>query len=301
MATAARPAHSRPLLVLTGATTLVAWPLALVAWRATRQPGLALSLFGLGLSLGPCLAAFALARPSRKQAWRRTVMATGGAAILTFSLLDAVSVDLEGFFALLLLGTMGAAIGHTMVTTIAGPLLFGRVLCGWGCWRAMVLEQLPIAAGSGVRKTGWWAKMPLAGLALSATGGALMVALHVDPAGTPGRLRGESVVHVAAAVGVYYALSVALAFALGDQRAFCKYLCPSGQILRWTSRRSLLAIRSRAALCTDCGACTRTCPMDVDVAAAARAGGRIGGGDCILCQRCVTACASGALRMGVSA
>jgi ferredoxin len=42
---------------------------------------------------------------------------------------------------------MGPAIGHTMITTIVGPLIFGRILCGWGCWRAMVLERLPVGKG----------------------------------------------------------------------------------------------------------------------------------------------------------
>ena len=54
-----------------------------------------------------------------------------------------MNLDLEGFFMLLLLGTGGAAVGHTMIMVIAGPMLFGRVLCGWGCWRSMILELLP--------------------------------------------------------------------------------------------------------------------------------------------------------------
>jgi polyferredoxin len=285
---------------LSGIITSVTWPLSVVVWLATRQAGLALSLFGLGLSLGPCLATYGLAGRARKQAWRQVVLATGGLAVLAFSLVDAVNLDLEGFFALLMYGTMGAAIGHTLATTIVGPLFFGRLLCGWGCWRAMVLELLPIGSDTGARRTGLWSKTPLLGLALSVGAAALStLVLHIHPGGLPGRLRGESVVPVAIGLGVYYLVSITLAFALRDQRAFCKYLCPSGQILRWTSRRSLAAIRSRPELCTDCGACGRVCPMDVPVVEQARRGGRVGGGECILCQRCATACPSGALRMSM--
>jgi ferredoxin-type protein NapH len=289
----------RALLVFSAVVTVVTWPLSLVVWRATRQAGLAISLFGLGLSLGPCLAAYGLAATERKQAWRRVVLTTGGLAILAFALLDAVGLDLEAFFALLLLGTMGAAVGHTLATTILGPLAFGRLLCGWGCWRAMVLESLPLGKGAG-RRTGVWSWTPFLGLALSFGAAAVSTfVLHVHPGGLPGRLCGESVVPVAVGIGVYYAVSIGLAFALSDQRAFCKYLCPSGQILRWTSRRALAGIRSRPDLCTDCDACAHVCPMDIPVAEHARRGGRVGGGECILCQRCVTSCPSGALRMSL--
>ncbi len=287
-----------PRAILGAAIACVAWTVSLLVWRATRLPGLALSIFGLGVSLGPCLAAYRLARPARKQAWRQAAMAAGGGGILAFSLIDGVGLDVEAFFTLLLLGTMGAAIGHTIATTIAGPLLFGRILCGWGCWRAMVLEHLPVGTGAGRRRTGWWATTPFIGLAAAACVAAVCAfVLGIDLGGIPGR-RAGSAVHVLVGVLVYYALSVALAFGLHDQRAFCKYRCPGGLILRWTSRRSLIAIRSRAELCTRCGACDRVCPMDVPVMQRAKDGGRVARGDCILCQRCVVACASGALRMG---
>jgi ferredoxin-type protein NapH len=290
----------RRVVGLAAAVAFVALAASLVVWRATHQRGLALSIFGLGLSLGPCLAAYRLAEPVHKQAWRRGVMAAGGLAILAFSLLDAVSLDLEGFFALLFLGTMGVAVGHTLVTTIAGPLVFGRLLCGWGCWRAMVLESLPVGAGTGRRRDGNWGRLPLVGLALSTAAGALSAfAMHARRGSVPGRPGGESLVPIVIGVGVYYTLSIALAFALDDRRAFCKYLCPSGQLLRWTSRRSLVAIRAVPGRCTDCGACAGVCPMDIVVDQFARDGGRIGRGECILCQACVHACPSGALRMGL--
>ncbi len=99
------------------------------------------------------------------------------------------------------------------------------------------------------------------------------------------------------ACGVYYAASIGLALATGDQRAFCKYLCPSSAILRWTSRPALLRVAAYPLACDGCGACTHVCPMDVEVARLALAGRRIGPGQCVLCLRCVQACAAGALRL----
>jgi polyferredoxin len=249
----------------------------------------------MGLS-GPFLAGYAFARPARKQWWRWLVLAAGGFGILMFSLVDAVNLDLDGFFELLILGTVGPAIGHTMATTVVGPLIFGRLLCGWGCWRAMVLERLPTGNGSG-RRTGVWVWTPLVGVAVSLAAAALF-ALVVDfqPGGARGHVRVASTWPVAAGVAVYYAAAIALALALRDQRAFCKYLCPTGFILRWTSRPALLRVSAQAESCTGCEACTEVCPMDIPVATRARTGTRIGNGDCILCQRCVESCPTGALK-----
>ena len=276
---------SRALLVYSAIALLVFCPLATVVLFRGNALGFAIALFASGLQ-GVCLAVYAFARADRKQWWRWLVMATGALGILMFSLVDAVNLDLDGFFELLILGTAGAAIGHTMVTTIVGPLIFGRVLCGWGCWRAMVLERLPVGKGPGRRK-GFWASMPVVGIAVSLTAAILLAAGSGVRAG---------VGSVAVGVTVYYAASIVLAFALHDQRAFCKYLCPAGFILRWTSRPAFLHVLAFTEACNECGVCTDVCPMDVPVARRVIARTRISNGDCILCQRCVESCPTGALK-----
>ena len=287
------------VFLATYAVTAVAWSAALALWSAGSRP-FAVSLFASGLSLGPCLTGYATAPRSQKQLQRRLVLFTGGLAILAPSLLGAGSLDLEGFFLLLLAGTAGAALGHTLVTVIAGPLVFGRVLCGWGCWRAMVLELLPLGRGAG-RRRGAWAVLPYVGLALSAGAAALcFYGLGHPPAGI-GSAAGAGVSAALAACGVYYAASIGLAVALDDQRAFCKYLCPSSAILRFTSRPARLRIAARPDSCDGCGACSSVCPMDVDVAGFAQAGRPIGAGECVLCQRCVEECPTGTLRLAFAA
>jgi ferredoxin-type protein NapH len=268
--------------------TAAAWSASVVLWSA-GQRAFAVSAFLLGLSLGPCLTAYATAPRAQRQLQRRIVLFTGGLSILAPALLAGRGLDLEDCFALLLAGIGGAAVGHTLVTVVLGPLVLGRVLCGWGCWRAMVLELLPVGHAGG-RRSGFWSVLPYAGLATSAGASVALHALGRRPA----LARPASAL---AAIGVYYVASIGLAFALRDARAFCKYLCPSGAILRWTSRPALLRIAVRADACDGCGACSRVCPMDVDVAAAAVAGRGIGHGDCVLCQRCVQACTRGALRL----
>ena len=278
---------SRSLLTYSAIALLVFWPLAALVLFQGNALGFAIALFASGLQ-GPFLAGYALARTARKQWWRWLVLASGGLGILMFSLVDAVNLDLDGFFELLILGTLGPVVGHTMVTTIVGPLMFGRILCGWGCWRAMVLERLPLGKGSGRRK-GVWVWTPLVGVALSLAAAALFVL-------APGHARSNNLWPVLGGVVVYYAAAITLALALHDQRAFCKYLCPTGFILRWTSRPALLHVSARAELCDGCDACTDVCPMDIPVAARVKMGTRIGIGDCILCQRCAESCPTGALK-----
>lgn len=282
-ATPRRVSHA--LLVYSTISLLVFWPLAAIVFFQGNALGLAIALFGSGLQ-GPLLAGYAFARADHKQWWRWLVLAAGGLGILIFSLVDAINLDLDGFFALLLLGTAGVATGHTMVTTIIGPLIFGRILCGWGCWRAMVFERLPVGNGLGRRK-GVWIWTPLVGVAISFTAAALFTMTHGHT---------NSVWSVAVGVAVYYIAGIALALALDDQRAFCKYICPTGFILRWTSRPALLHVSARVEACTDCEMCTDVCPMDIPVTARVRMGTSISNGDCILCQRCVENCPSGVLK-----
>jgi ferredoxin-type protein NapH len=282
-------------LALSYAFTALAWSLAAFVW-SRDEPALAASAFFGGLSLGPCLAGYLSAPLRYKQLLRRIVLATGGLSILA-PLAGATSLELESFFVLLFAGTMGAAIGHTLITVLLGPLVFGRLLCGWGCWRAMVLELLPIGRSPG-RRLDAWRLLPFVGLALSVGSAAfLYFSLGHHPGGVPRMIHGKSVLPLAILCVFYYLVSIGLAFLLRDSRAFCKYLCPSGAILRFTSRTSLAKMTPQGGGCDDCGACTRACPMDIAVARYASAGRRVTSGECILCQRCAQACPRGSLRL----
>ena len=287
---------NRILLGLAIASTVTLWPGSIwLQFRLHALP-LAAALFALGWSFGPCLAVYALVPTAQKQAARRAVLFAGGVSILAFSLLGATDIDLEGFVLELLSGAMGAAIGHSLATLIIGPLFFGRFLCGWGCWRAMVLEILPIPHSPGRRK-GIWRFTPFVGLAVIGFGRGILFFLFRKPA-TDSESR-IGLMALSGAITVYYAVAVTLAFALKDQRAYCKYLCPSALILRMTSRLSLVKIGTTANKCTACGACARVCPMDINGESFAIAGRRIGSSECILCQRCVQVCPAEALRVSL--
>ena len=293
-----RERSSRTLLIAAAAIGCAAWAGAAILWARAASLAGAASLFLLGVSLGPCLAVYAVVRRAQKQKLRRVVLFAGGLSVAAFSLLGATNLDMEGFFLLVFSGTMGAAVGHTLVTTIIGPVIFGRLLCGWGCWRSMVLELLPVGRGEG-RRGGAWRFGSLAGLAAAAAIAAVAIlAFHFRPAGLESAAPGATgLLWILTAFGVYYLASIGLAFALNDKRAFCKYLCPTSAVLSLTSRASILKMAINRDLCDSCGACSRICPMDIDVAHYAVRGSRVTSGQCILCQSCAHACPERALTL----
>ncbi len=87
-----------------------------------------------------------------------------------------------------------------------------------------------------------------------------------------------------------------LAFALRDNRAFCKYLCPITGILKTTSRFALVKIEGDREKCTQCGACVKACPMNINIMEYVINGQRVLSTECIYCLTCTTVCPERILR-----
>ncbi len=71
-------------------------------------------------------------------------------------------------------------------------------------------------------------------------------------------------------------------------RAFCRFLCPLGAIYSLFNRFNIIGVRVDQDRCNSCGACVRTCEMDVRF---------VGDGECIHCGKCMAACAQGAISL----
>ena len=67
-------------------------------------------------------------------------------------------------------------------------------------------------------------------------------------------------------------------------RFFCRYVCPAGALYALISKFSFLKIKRNP--CLNCGTCTRTCPMGIDVKNLKE----IKGGECIACGQCINNC-----------
>ncbi len=219
---------------------------------------------------------------------RRIVLPFVGGGLFLVSAVLMRNVQIEGLVFGLLTGVTAGPVLHYAIGKVAVPLGFGRVWCGWACWTAAVLDQLPYDRDVGWRPGRYRRLRSWHLAAVAVTVAVLVLGLGYD--------RGAVGTHALAwfLVGnlAYWAVAVTLAVTLRDNRAFCKYACPVASILRVTSRPSLLKISGDPAACADCvsRACSRVCPMGIDVALTVLDGRRIGGGECIACQQCLAVC-----------
>ncbi|MPM79683.1 hypothetical protein SDC9_126722 [bioreactor metagenome] len=215
-----------------------------------------------------------------KHARNLVQLAVGLYMLVYLGIICRENMQLEGFWYYLFLGTFEAAVIHYAVAKIIGPLFFGRGWCGYACWTAMVLDLLPWKTPARPRKPWGFVRYLVFGLSLGFVGALFAL-------GAPDL---EKIMLRSFLAGnlLYYAAGIALAFWLGDNRAFCKYLCPITVFLKPASYFSLLRIKNDPNRCVSCGKCRRVCPMDVDMTDNARS--RENGTECILCMSCIAAC-----------
>jgi ferredoxin-type protein NapH len=283
------------------------WPAAYVlgffvavgfaAWRLEGHVGSLVFLVLIGVAIGAGFAVHARARPSRKALGPKLSVAIVGLGLfLGAGVFGRQSFQLEGFFFHLLAGVWGGVVTHYVIAKLAGPLLVGRAWCGWGCWIWMVLEYLPWRRSPGRREG--LGKLRVAHLAASAALVATLAgAFDYDPGFEWSRT--DALRWFLGGAALYYVAGVALATALRDNRAFCKYLCPNAVLLRAGARLSLLKVAGSREGCDRCGACERICPMDVKISSYALAGRRVLDPECTLCQACIAACPNANLRLTI--
>ena len=217
---------------------------------------------------------------------RRVVQLLVGLYMLVYlGLICRENMQIEGFWYYLFTGVFEAATIHYAVAKIFGPLIFGRGWCGYACWTAMVLDFLPYKVPAGPRRKLGWIRYVTFALSL-----VFVAALFLAHAANL-----ESIIFWAFIIGnaLYYAAGIILAFALKDNRAFCKYVCPIAVFLKPMSYFALLRVKCDRNKCVSCGKCRRVCPMDVDVTDNSRK--RENGTECILCMECVKNCPKQAL------
>lgn len=86
------------------------------------------------------------------------------------------------------------------------------------------------------------------------------------------------------AVGSLVALGAVLILSLVVERPFCKYACPYGAFQGIFNLFRIFGVKRKAATCISCNACSRACPMNIEVATA----GRVRDHQCISCLKCTS-------------
>ncbi len=86
------------------------------------------------------------------------------------------------------------------------------------------------------------------------------------------------------AVGGFVALGLTVLASLAIERPFCKYACPYGAFLGLFNLLRIFGIRRKASTCIACHACTRACPMNIEVEGATL----VRDHQCISCLMCTS-------------
>lgn len=104
----------------------------------------------------------------------------------------------------------------------------------------------------------------------------------------------ESIKEDPLAIIGFILLAVTIFGSMLYDRFFCKYLCPAGAFYGVIGKFSPTRIERNDSLCVNCNACTRVCPVNIQVDKALQ----VSDVECISCNKCVLACAKkGALEI----
>ena len=238
------------------------------------------SYIGISISLGMFLYV-----KKYKYARRIAQLLVGLYMLVYLGFICSENMQIEGFWYYLFTGVFEAATIHYAVAKIFGPLLFGRGWCGYACWTAMVLDFLPYKVPKVPRKRIGWIRYIT--FAVSFIFVSVLFIAQVKNM--------ERIMFWSFLIGncLYYMVGIILAFALKDNRAFCKYICPITVFLKPMSYFSLLRIKCDKSKCVSCGKCKKVCPMNVDMIDNSRK--RENGTECILCFECTKVCPKEAL------
>lgn len=238
--------------------------------------------------IGSCLALGIFLYMKKLKYARNIVQFAVGLYMLVYlGIISNENMQLEGFWYYLSLGVFEAAVIHYAVAKIIGPLLFGRGWCGYACWTAMILDLLPYKVAQQPRKRIGFIRYIMFSLSLLFVG----ILYLLNTPNMPQIIFWSFIISNL----LYYGIGIPIAFALQDNRAFCKYICPITIFLKPASYFSLVRVKSDEEKCVSCGKCKKVCPMDVDMIDNSRK--RLNGTECILCARCIDECPKKSLHL----
>ena len=213
------------------------------------------------------------------------------------------SIGIEALFSGLSRGVINAGFVF-WVLAFASALLLGRAFCGWFCWFGGYLELVEWGIGDKLkikiprRVLLYLGAIPFAALAVKVYNSLLVNWLQGFPATFTFQLAdvepwGGQQTGVSIAITLIM-LGPVLFFVFG-RRAWCRYLCPIGALLKLFSTVSLGKVRLVNDECLACGKCNRGCDMEVDLMGEIEAHGEVRSLNCIRCFKCIDECPTGAI------
>lgn len=227
----------------------------------------------------------------------------------SFSSSEVFGLELADPFAVLQVAAAAHEVPLRLLAAALPVLLFyglvrGRVFCGWVCPANFLLEgvdALRERLGLRVRERAVPRRAKLVAAAAVLVLSALTAVPVFEAASPPGAV-GKAVLFGSFA-GVWTLAAVVAAELFWARRVWCRALCPLGGMYQLLGAVGAVSVTIDRDACVACGACTRRCLCDPAILQPALAGEspRVAAGDCMLCGRCVDACAEGALRIRAAA
>jgi polyferredoxin len=217
------------------------------------------------------------------------------------------SIGIEAFFSGLSRGVINAGFIF-WISALISTVLLGRAFCGWFCWFGGYLELVEWGRGKLKIKIPrriilYLAVIPFVSLALKIYNTVIVKWLQglpntiifrladVEPWG--GQQTGISILITLIMFGPV------LLFVFG-RRAWCRYLCPIGALLKVFGSLGVGKVRLVNDECIGCGNCNRICDMQVDVLGELKSHGAVGSSNCIRCLKCTDECPKGSIGFSFS-
>jgi polyferredoxin len=210
----------------------------------------------------------------------------------------AGSIGIEAFFSGLSRGIINMGFIFWILVFIS-TLLLGRAFCGWFCWFGGYLELIEWGITDKIKITLpqrlplYLGAIPFVGLALKIYSALLVNWINnvptsfafilddVEPWGGQ-----QTDISILITLIVY---GPVLFFVFGH-RAWCRYLCPIGALLKIFSILGLGKMRLTNDDCIGCETCNRACDMHVDVVGELKNFGEVRDLNCIRCFKCTDEC-----------
>ncbi|MFC1803371.1 4Fe-4S binding protein [Thermoproteota archaeon] len=220
----------------------------------------------------------------------------------------AGSIGIEAFFSGLSRGVINAGFIFWILVFVSA-LLLGRAFCGWFCWFGGYIELAEWGISDKLkikiphRMPLYLGAIPFVGLGLKIYSALLVnwikdfptkITFHltdVEPWG--GQQTGISIL-------ITLIIYAPVLFYVFGHRAWCRYLCPIGALLKVFSIVGLGKVRLMSDECIGCETCNRSCDMQVDVIGELRAHGEVRDFNCIRCLKCTDMCPNGAIGFNLS-
>lgn len=210
---------------------------------------------------------------------------------------------------LMISGTVERVASFSLVFWVAiliTSLLLGRSFCGWFCpfhgaqqlWESVRVRPLKRVRFLPIVKYVLWGLWIVAviSIAISVGGWQRFSPFYLTETGIsitdPGNL-----------ITYFMLVILALAPSALGRRGFCRYLCPFGvwgivgERIGAALRIPRIRLVADPSSCTGCGACTRSCPMQLPVSDMVEAS-TMRTTECFMCETCADACPSKAIRVG---